>query len=166
VASNSPGQAANQGQCSCQVIWLRPLRAGRAAIWMSSVRMVAPRALAWRVEARVPQARVGACAVTAGCGQGGVGVERGGGQVGQRSVDEVGEDLLDDGVPAMLGFGLHERERAIGEHRVIPIRGEQLALALRGGVGVEACDAPHDQPAVGAVRCGAVRCARAEANAV
>ncbi len=82
---------------------------------------------------------------------GGVGVELAGGQVGQRSVDQVGEDLLDHGVPAMVGLGLGELEWAVGEHRVIPVGGKQLALALHGGLGVEPLDASHDQPPVAAV---------------
>jgi hypothetical protein len=40
----------------------------------------------------------------------GVGVERCRGLVGQRALDEVGEDLFDDGVPAVVGFGLGELE--------------------------------------------------------
>src|SRR5215470_14665688 len=66
VAGKAPVQASCEGQLvgRCQVIWLRPLRAGRAATWMSSWRMVALRALACRVEASVPTARVKAWAVT------------------------------------------------------------------------------------------------------
>lgn len=44
----------------------------------------------------------------AGAGQpGGVGREVAGGQVSQRAVDELGVDLFDDGVAAVLGLGLH-----------------------------------------------------------
>jgi hypothetical protein len=38
---------------------------------------------------------------------GGVGGEPPGGQVGQGSVDEVGVDLFNDGVAAVLGFGMN-----------------------------------------------------------
>jgi hypothetical protein len=46
VASNAPSQASCQGHASdrCQVMMSRPLRAGRPASWISSARMVAPRA--------------------------------------------------------------------------------------------------------------------------
>ena len=66
VASNALSQASCHGQASgrCQVV-SRPLRAGRPATWMSSARMVAPRATACRAEARAPSARVSACALTA-----------------------------------------------------------------------------------------------------
>jgi hypothetical protein len=52
--------------------------------------------------------------------------------VGQRAVVEVGEDLLDDGVAAVLGLGLDEGEAAVGEHRVVAPDGEQFALAVTG----------------------------------
>jgi hypothetical protein len=153
VASKAPCQASCQGHASgrCQVMVSCPLWAARPATWISSVRMVAPRATACRAEARVPSARVSACAVTASCNQGRVGVENGRGEVGQRPVDQVGEDLLDDGVSAVVGLGLHELERAVDEHRVIPVGGEQLALPLGGGSRVETLDTPHDQCGVGAV---------------
>ena len=41
-----------------------------------------------------------------------VGGEDPGGQVSQRAAGDVGEDLLDDGVVAVLAFGLDELERA------------------------------------------------------
>ena len=40
-------------------------------------------------------------------------------QVGQRAVDQVGDDLLDDGVVAVVGLGRQHRERAVGEHGVV-----------------------------------------------
>jgi len=48
-------------------------------------------------------------------------------------------------VPAVIGFGLDERERGVGECRVVAVDGEQLALSLGCGIGVEAFDAPDDQ---------------------
>lgn len=47
-------------------------------------------------------------------GLGGVGVERSGGQVGQRAGVGVGDDLLDDRVAAVLGLGLAHLEWAGG----------------------------------------------------
>jgi hypothetical protein len=67
-------------------------------------------------------------------GQPGVGGESAGGQVGQGSVDEFGEDLLDDGVAAVLGPRLHEDERAVGERGMAAPDGEQLALAVDVGL--------------------------------
>ena len=46
----------------------------------------------------------------------------------QRSVDPVGEDLLDDGVVAVLVLGLDQLERGVGEDRVVAPGREQLAL--------------------------------------
>ena len=83
---------------------------------------------------------------------GGVGVELPRRQVRQWPVDQVGEDLFDHGVAAVLGLGLGQPERAVGEHRVIAVDGEQLVLALGGGLGVEPAHAAHDQSPVGAVR--------------
>ena len=47
----------------------------------------------------------------------------------ERAVDEVGEDLLALGVAAVLGFGLGQDERGVGEHGVVAPGREQLALA-------------------------------------
>jgi hypothetical protein len=71
--------------------------------------------------------------------------------MGQGALDQVGEELFDDGVAAVVGLGLGELERAVGEHRVVPVGGEQLALALGGGFGGEPADPAHDQPPVAAV---------------
>jgi hypothetical protein len=123
---DADGELVEQGQASgrCQVMWSRPVRAGRAATAMSSVRMVAPRATACRVEARVPSARVTACAVTASCSQAALALNWWEGRCASGGVDQVGEDLLDHGVAAMVGFGLGELEWAVGEHRVIAVGGE------------------------------------------
>jgi hypothetical protein len=67
----------------------------------------------------------------------GVGAELPRGQVRQRPIEQVGEDLFDDGVAAVLGFGLGQLKRAVGKYRVIAVGGEQLALAFGGGAGVE-----------------------------
>jgi hypothetical protein len=80
---------------------------------------------------------------------GGVGIERGRRQVGPRAVDQVGEDLLNDGVATVVGLGAEEWERPVGEQRVIPVGGEQLALALRGGLAVECSPAARARRIVG-----------------
>jgi hypothetical protein len=50
---------------------------------------------------------------------GGVRREVPGGQVGERPVVPVGEDLLDDGVVAVVRLGLDRLERAVGEDGVV-----------------------------------------------
>jgi hypothetical protein len=67
---------------------------------------------------------------------GGVGGEMPRGQVGERAVVPVGEDLLDDGVVAVVRLGLDHLERAVGEQRVVAPAGEQFILSL-AGLGVE-----------------------------
>ena len=57
-----------------------------------------------------------------------------------RSVDRVREDLLHNGVAAVVGLGLSQWEQAVGEHRVVPVGGEQLALPMGGAVRVQAAD--------------------------
>lgn len=53
---------------------------------------------------------------------------------------------------AVVGLGLRQLEQAVGEDRVVAVGGGQLALSLRGGLWIEAFDAPYDQPPVDAVR--------------
>jgi hypothetical protein len=53
---------------------------------------------------------------------GGVGGELPRGQVRQRPVGPVGEDLLDDGVAAVVLLGLDGLERRVGEDRMVPLR--------------------------------------------
>ena len=113
----------------------RPWRAVRAATSMRSRRRVAPRALAQARLARDPAARSRLCAI---------GGERARGQVSQGPVGPVREDLLDDGVVAVLLLGLDEGKRGIGEHRVVAPDGKQLVLAL-GGLMVEVFDPADDQ---------------------
>jgi hypothetical protein len=60
---------------------------------------------------------------------GGVGAELAGWQVSEGPVVEVGEDLLDDGVVAVLLLGLDELVGAVGEDGVVAPGGEELALA-------------------------------------
>ena len=48
----------------------------------------------------------------------------------QGTVGPVGEDLLDDGVVAVLLLGLEHHERGVGEHGVVAPDGEQLVLAF------------------------------------
>jgi hypothetical protein len=65
-------------------------------------------------------------------------------QMRQRPCLEVGDDLLDDGVRAVRGFGLEHGLGGVGEDRVVSPGREQLLLALgdlpAGGVGVESLD--------------------------
>jgi hypothetical protein len=65
--------------------------------------------------------------------------------VGERAVGPVGEDLLGLAVATVLLFGLDLRERRVGEDRVVPPGGEQLALAP-GGVAAEVPDTADDEP--------------------
>jgi hypothetical protein len=65
--------------------------------------------------------------------------------VRQRPFSPVGEQLLDDGVAAVVFLGLEHGERGVGEHGVVAPGGEQLALAF-GGPGVEVFDPADDQP--------------------
>ncbi|MDG4834182.1 hypothetical protein O7627_33495 [Solwaraspora sp. WMMD1047] len=55
--------------------------------------------------------------------------EPAGRQVRQRAGDQIRVDLLDDCVLAVLGFGLHEDERAVGEYRVVSVAGQEFLLA-------------------------------------
>ena len=80
------------------------------------------------------------------------------GQVGQGSVDQLGVELFDDRVVAVVGLGLQGGERAVGEHGVIPPGRAELGLPGRDLRGQPA-DPAHDQPAVTA-------CLRRDANAV
>ena len=67
--------------------------------------------------------------------------------MGQGSVLQVCDDLLDDGVTTVVCLGLQDRQRGVGEHCVVPPDAEQLALRVRlDVVGVGVADPPHDQP--------------------
>ena len=46
----------------------------------------------------------------------------------ERAAGDVGEDLLHDGVVAVLPLGLDQLERRVGEDRVVAPDGEQLVL--------------------------------------
>ena len=93
----------------------------------------------------------GASEVEADDGGGQPGGVRGvaaGGQVCQRSVLELGDDLLDDGVVALSLVGLDGAQGAVGGERTVPPGGEQLA---RGGAvagqALQPIDPPDHQPA-------------------
>ena len=49
-------------------------------------------------------------------------------QVRERAVLQVGDDLFDDGVPAVMALGLEQLERRVGEHGVVAPDREQLGL--------------------------------------
>jgi len=65
--------------------------------------------------------------------------------VGQRPVAQVGGDLLDDGVVAVLLLGLGHGERRVGEDRVVAPDREQFAGA-RGGLVVLVADPADGRP--------------------
>jgi hypothetical protein len=65
--------------------------------------------------------------------------------VGKRAAGDVGEDLLDQRVVAVLPLGLDELERGIGEDRVVAPGGEQLVLP-GGCFLVQVADPADDQP--------------------
>jgi hypothetical protein len=65
--------------------------------------------------------------------------------VSERAAGDVGEDLPDDGVAAVLSLGLDQLERRVGEDRVVTPDGEQLVLAGAGFL-VQVPDPADDQP--------------------
>ena len=65
-------------------------------------------------------------------------------QVGQGSVDQLGVELFDDGVVAVVGLGLQGGERAVGEHGVVAPGRAELGLPGRDLRGQPA-DPTHDQ---------------------
>ena len=77
---------------------------------------------------------------------GGVGVEVPRGQVGEGSGFAVGDDLFDDGVVAVLAFGLERLGGVVGEERVVAPDREQLALFAHDSGFGQVADAAHDQP--------------------
>jgi hypothetical protein len=60
-------------------------------------------------------------------------------------VGPVGEDLLHDGVVAVLFLGLDQLERGIGEDGVVAPDGEQLILP-GSGLLIQVADPADDQP--------------------
>ena len=75
-----------------------------------------------------------------------VGLKMTRGQVGQGSSPQVGVDLFDDGVPAVLGLGLQHGDRGVGEHGVVAVGVEQHPLPTGLGARLQAFHAVHDQP--------------------
>ena len=71
---------------------------------------------------------------------GAVGVELPGGEVGERLVLEVGDHLLDHGVPAVLGLDQGDLLGAVGDEGEVAPVGPEL------GLGAEQAGAPDDQP--------------------
>jgi hypothetical protein len=65
--------------------------------------------------------------------------------VGQRPAAPVREHLLDDGVAAVLGFGLEQHQRGTGEDGVVATHVKQFVLAA-GSQAVEVFDPADDQP--------------------
>ena len=66
--------------------------------------------------------------------------------MGKGTALKVGDDLLDDCVGAVGLLGSEHGQRGVGEHAVVAVVGEELALPVRDGFGVEAADPAHDQP--------------------
>jgi len=83
----------------------------------------------------------------------GVGAEVPGGEVRQRLIFEVDNDLLDDGVLAMLGLYDRDVLRAIGDE------GEMSPVGPQLGLRTDQAGAPDDQPAVAVGRLGDLRLA-------
>ncbi len=52
------------------------------------------------------------------------------GQMRERTGFEVGDDMLDDRVAAVVGFGLEHRQGRVGQDRVVTEGGEQLPLPI------------------------------------
>nr|WP_284285202.1 hypothetical protein [Arsenicicoccus piscis] len=65
----------------------------------------------------------------------------------ERSVLELGDDLFDDRVVAVGGIGVHDGQGRVRGERVMPPRGEQLALPGDRGGGVEPGYPAHHEPA-------------------
>ena len=80
-----------------------------AATLISWARSVAVVAVACTIEARLPAARVRLNAIAASTSQAAFAVKFPGGQVRERTVLQVGVDLFDDGVAAVLCFSLQHR---------------------------------------------------------
>ena len=76
----------------------------------------------------------------------------------KRLVFEVGDDLFDDGVVAVLGLDDRDRGGAVGEKREVPPVGEQF------GLGAEQAGAPDDQPPIAVDGLGDLRLARARGS--
>lgn len=115
---NRFSNAVCQGQRSGKCRWtVRARCARRAATLMIRVRIEAVRAVALAPAARCPAARVRLWAIAAQVSQASLAENRPDGRCarGRRS------DLLDDRVLPVLGFGLHQGERAVGEPRVIAV---------------------------------------------
>lgn len=122
---------------------MRARRAGTATI---VVRIVAARARGIAAACAAARARLNARTVHAS--QAPFAVNFPEGQVRQGAVFELGDDLLDDRVPAVGSVGADRVEGGVRDERVVPPGREQLALPGRGGrCGAQPLDASHDQPA-------------------
>jgi hypothetical protein len=65
----------------------------------------------------------------------------------ERTALQVGDHLLDDGVPPATHLGVQHRQRRVGDHAVVAVPAEQLVLLITAGAGrVQPFDPAHDQP--------------------
>ena len=145
AAVNRCARRSAQGQLrGSRRVRRRAERVMRAGTVSSCRRMVAVVALAWNTRG---QAAGGAGQVERDRGEDqprGVRGEPPGGQMRERAVLQVGDDLLDDGVPAVRGLGVEHRQRRVSEHGVVaPLcGGPRYGVAAGGsrlGIGVWVC---------------------------
>ena len=121
---------------------------------MIRARTVAPSALVNFPPAVTPMARVRLNAIVAATSQAALAWNDFEGRCASGPGFEVGDDLLDDRVTAVLRLGFDQRAGVVGEDRVIPPDREQsLLLCGRQLRGVAFRDPAHDQPARHGVRC-------------
>ena len=69
--------------------------------------------------------------------------------VSHRTLFELGDDLFDDGVVAVVFVGVDRGQVTVGDEPVVPPGGEQRVLAVVGGGDgslVQALHPAHDQP--------------------
>jgi hypothetical protein len=81
--------------------------------------MVAVVALAWTAEASVPAALVRLNAIAVSTSQAELAANTPEGKVRQWPILQVGDDLLDDGLAAVVGFDVQHRKRRVSEPGVV-----------------------------------------------
>ena len=147
-----PGRCQGQLMGRCRVS-RRAERASRAGTLISWARMVPVVALAWIVEARAPAARVRLNAIAAQTSQAPLALNRPDGRCASGPFFRSAMTCSMIACPRCAASACEHRQRAVGEHRVVAVDGEQLALVGR----VEVGDPAHDQPGGDALGLGLVR---------